>query len=320
MSASREENKIVNEKRTILAVGKTGVGKSKVLSKLIGKKPAVFKSSANTASCTDKVDSCQWEKVKFKIEGDNKEIHELTFELKAFDTPGIGDSKGRSKEFLNAIAETIKKEPLNMIIIFVEYGRLDVGLYNNLEILRECLNDLSQSSSMLIVNKVPTEKELERLRDEGEEEVLDRKVVLEETFKELSKALGNTFKYEFYLEAEGLEGAPANNDKQYELIRQVIYISSSHLDASRVRTWTEIKDWYEQDIDKLDDETVKIKTNQLKEDLKNKLDKVEFDIADIKYPFLKSKLIVSNSLGNFSTFEFISNFKCNLSKEELNKF
>jgi len=169
------------------------------------------------------------------------------------------------------------------------------------------------------------------LRDEGEEEVLDRKVVLEETFKELSKALGITFKYEFYLEAEGLEGAPANNDKQYELIRRIICNCSSHLDASRVRTWTEIKDWYDQDIDKLDDETVKMKTNQLKEDLEDKLDKVEFDIADIKYPFLKSKLekliflISLASSSNPSTpdilkvFEFISNFECNLSEKEYEK-
>lgn len=144
---------------------------------------------------------------------------------------------------------------MNLIIILVEYGRLDTGVYNNLEILRVCLNGLPQSSYMLIVNKVPTEKSLGKKRDEGVEEVLDKKVVLEETFKEQSKALGINFKYEFYLENEDMEGA--NNDKQYELIRLVIYISSSHLDASRVRTWTEIKDWYEQDIDKLDDEMVK---------------------------------------------------------------
>ena len=65
----------------------------------------------------------------------------ISFELNAIDNPGIADSKGRSKQFLNEIAQTIKTTPLNLIIVLVEYGRMDTGLSSNLEVLRECLND-----------------------------------------------------------------------------------------------------------------------------------------------------------------------------------
>ena len=109
------------------------------------------------------------------------------------------------------------------------------------------------------------------------------------------------------------------NAEQYDLMRQIIYSSSSHFDASRVRTWTEIKDCYDQDIEKFDDETVNMKASQLKEDLKNKLGKVEFDIADIKYPFLSKirensidESFILHSIG----FNFVFYFECNLSEEE----
>jgi predicted GTPase len=62
--------------------------------------------------------------VRGKFEPDGSET---CFQLTAFDTPGIGDSQGRSKQFLNEIAQTIKTTPLNLIIILVEYGKLDVG-------------------------------------------------------------------------------------------------------------------------------------------------------------------------------------------------
>ena len=70
----------------------------------------------------------------------------ISFELNAIDTPGIADSQGKSKQFLNEIAQTIKTTPLNLIIVLVEYGRMDTGLSSNLEVLRECLNGMSQSN------------------------------------------------------------------------------------------------------------------------------------------------------------------------------
>ena len=180
----------IEERRQIIIVGKTGAGKSKVLNELLCRNhdSHIFISSADTESCTNKIDSNEWKRVYFNIDENN----EISFELKAFDTPGIGDSKGRSIEFLNKIAQTIKETPLNLIIILVEYGKFDTGLYSNLEVLRECLNDLSQSSSMLIINKVPTEKSLVKKRKNGEM-IRNRQEVLDETFIKLSNALGTTF-------------------------------------------------------------------------------------------------------------------------------
>ena len=48
----------MSEKRSIIVVGKTGAGKSKVLNDLIGEN--VFKSSIDVESCTDIVKPSDW--------------------------------------------------------------------------------------------------------------------------------------------------------------------------------------------------------------------------------------------------------------------
>ena len=164
---------------------------------------------------------------------------EIYFDLKVIDTPGIADSQGRSKQFLNEIAKTIKTTPLNLIIVLVEYGRMDTVLSSNLEVLRECLNGMSQSKSMLIINKVPTEKTLEQKRKKGEE-CRDRKEVLNEMFKAISNAFGGKFKYELFLENEDLEGAEENNKEQYNLIKIFTFFRYSCVNTQMVRTWDEI--------------------------------------------------------------------------------
>jgi GTPase SAR1 family protein len=257
--------------RSILIVGKTGAGKSWVLNKLLDKN--YFKSSANTQSCSDKVES-----VSSLVRG-NFELNsnETCFQLKAFDTPGIGDSQGRSKEFLNEIAKTIKTTPLNLLIILVEYGRLDLGLYNNLEILRECLNGLAQSSSMLIVNKVPTEKYLDRKRKRGEE-VHNRNEVMNEMFEKLSLALGNEFKFKIYLENEDLD--ENINEVKYDLIRTIIYTRTLYLNTSKVKTWNEIVAFYTSEIES-DQKALNRQMKEFEEETKNRLDKIDLDISDL---------------------------------------
>jgi predicted GTPase len=103
--------------RSKLVVGKTGAGKSKLLNELIGKR--IFKSSADTKSYTEKVMRSEYERVETKYNESDL--------LDAYDTPGFGDSQGRSKQFLNEIAETIRRTQLNMIIVLIEYGKLNTG-------------------------------------------------------------------------------------------------------------------------------------------------------------------------------------------------
>ena len=312
------EEKPSLEKRSVIVVGKTGVGKSKLLNEIICEKQ-LFKSSSSIDSCTERIESSHSKVIKCKIDAHDDE---LAFELKVWDTPGICDSKGRSKRFLNEIAQTLKRETLNLIIILVDYQRLDTGLCNCLEVLRECLNDLSQSSSMLIVNKVPTLNTLNAKRARGEE-VPDRDIQLETIFKKLSDLLGTTFKYQLYLEND--EPESAINEAKYNWIRQTIYACSSRLDASKVKTWDELVTCYGKEIESLSDQDVIDKANEISLELKSKLDKVEFDIADVKYSFLdfldyvkydneyEVDSLIFSSLEELK--DFVLKFECQITKE-----
>ena len=107
------------EKRSIILVGKMGVGKSKLLNELLGEN--FFPTSAALKLKTTEITSIG-RLVKFKLED-----REISYYLNAIDTPGLADTKDRSKVSLNKIAETIKTTPLNLIIVLVEYGRMDTG-------------------------------------------------------------------------------------------------------------------------------------------------------------------------------------------------
>ena len=43
----------------------------------------------------------------------------ISFELNAIDTPGIADSQGKSKQFLNEIAQTEERVSINLLIVLV---------------------------------------------------------------------------------------------------------------------------------------------------------------------------------------------------------
>jgi hypothetical protein len=119
-----------------------------VILKMKSVKTMASNGSSKKQSCTNKISK---HSTTIAVKPDEKSSVIISQELNAYDTPGIADSEGRSEQFLNDIAEKIKTTPLNLLIILVEYGRHDTSFYNNLEVLRECLNGLSQSSSMLIV-------------------------------------------------------------------------------------------------------------------------------------------------------------------------
>ena len=180
---------------------------------------------------------------------------------------------------------------------------------------------LSESSSMLIINKVPTEKTLERKRKKGEE-CRDRKEVLNEMFKAVSNAIGSKFKYELFLENDESEEGEENNKKKYNLVKIFTFFSSNLVNSEKVRTWDEIVTFYKT---KIEDQFFFRFQNGLKLDLENRLDKVEYDIADYKYPFLSASLafnkpLVDKMIQNISfdlrIIEFVSKFECSLTQEK----
>ncbi len=59
------------------------------------------------------------------------------------------------------------------------------------------------------------------------------------------------------------------------------------LDASRVKSWDEIVKFYAKDIDELSEQELRNRIETLKLGLEDKLKKIEFDIADMKYAFFE---------------------------------
>jgi GTPase SAR1 family protein len=288
-------------KRSIIVVGKTGAGKSSLLNRLIGK--GHFRAACQTKSCTERIEShTSGVTARVYVNRDRQNERDIAYDLTVFDTPGIADSEGRSKQFLNEIAETIKTTPLNLIIILVEYSIQDVGFYNNLEVLRECLNGLSQLSTMIIINKVPTKEYLEKKQKQGEV-VPDRKKTMEEFFERISQCLGTRFKYQVFLENE--DHGETKNEDRFDFMRKVILSRKSYIESSRVKTWDQLIDNFSRDI-----QITRYSMEDLAEDLKDELDKIEFDIADVKYPFLEHGRDFDLDLT------YVQNLECKITKEE----
>ena len=150
--------------KKVLVVGEIGVGKSYILNRLLNKN--IFISGASVNSVTKEISSAE---ATFDIEN---QIKKLT--LTAFDTPGITDHRN-TRACIDAIMTKIKTENFNQLIIVNKYGRLSTDFYNNLEILERCLNGVTDSSIMLIINMIPKQRdndscdlrlELEKLKDE----------------------------------------------------------------------------------------------------------------------------------------------------------
>ena len=65
------------------------------------------------APCTNKVDHEETVNIPWKKE------ESFSLKLKSYDTLGIADSHGRSKEFLNEIAKTVERMSINLLIVLV---------------------------------------------------------------------------------------------------------------------------------------------------------------------------------------------------------
>lgn len=215
---SKSHENLKEIQRSVIILGKTGAGKSQFLNQLLDTK--AFIASPSVESVTSQI-QCAQKEVKL-ITKSSPETSSVTYKLKCYDTPGIGDSKGRSKEIIKMIENSLKTNNFDKIIILIEYGRLDTCLYNYIDVLRDFFTrDLVDSFRiMLIINKVPTQKLLDSKRKRGEQ-VADRDKELVEIFYRISKAFGYEFKYELFLEND--ECDEEINEKKFNDIRRIIF-------------------------------------------------------------------------------------------------
>ena len=87
------------DERRVIVIGKTGAGKSNLLNKILDCYNNAFRVSYSVESVTSQIETAQ--SIIEIDDRDEEESFKVRFRLQAFDTPGIADSKGRSKKILN---------------------------------------------------------------------------------------------------------------------------------------------------------------------------------------------------------------------------
>lgn len=260
-------------KRNIIAIGKTGFGKSFILSRLLGQtdddtKP-IFVSKNETDSCTDKID-----KESRQVNTLNGELFELT----AYDTPGIADSKGRTRQFLDEIMTTIKTTELHKILIFTKYGRFDSNLQNNFNVLNMCLNGLNTSNCILVINEIPKEKKFKKENPDGnlQSEIGELQV-------KISQALHTTFAFTFAIESTDEPDESVMFKNQINAMRTVIFHTTQPFINKQCKTWSEIITVYTNDISRIRNSENERK-NALKLELDNMRDsKTKFEVDIVSH-------------------------------------
>jgi len=140
--------------RKIVLLGQTGAGKSSIGNKLLQNDNA-FKPApiGSPDSLTTEVQQSQ------------STIGDLR--LVTLDTPGLGDTKGRSIEFLNVMMEKIKAEKPHGLIFVINGGaKHDSGVKYALKCFAQCLKPSHQSDLgvpagriLLVVNHLPADSD-----------------------------------------------------------------------------------------------------------------------------------------------------------------
>jgi len=142
--------------RKVILLGQTGAGKSSIGNKLLDNKHA-FKSAAigSNESETEVVTSSQSHVTTSK--GDLR--------MTVFDTPGLGDTKGRSIKFLDIMMDRIKQEKPHAIIFFMPSDmKFGPEINYALKCFAQCLKPSASSTVgmpdgrvLLVVNKLPSD-------------------------------------------------------------------------------------------------------------------------------------------------------------------
>ena len=93
------------------------------------------------------------------------------------------------------------------------------------------------------------------------------------------------------------------------MIRQVILSCSSYLNVSHVRTWNEIVAFYLNEISF--DQAINEQITRISEETKDKLAKIEWDMAEIICPIL-----LSQNGDKLELMDIVSKYACQITKEE----
>lgn len=222
---------MTTKKRNIIAIGKTGVGKSFILCQLLGinKEEKVFESNNLTTSCTDTI-----QKATRSVHIDN-EVYEFT----VYDTPGLSDTQGRTQIFLDQIMSTIRSNNFHQILIFIEYTRFSIDLQQCLDTLHHCLNPdgqaLTNAVCTLVINKVPSEQSFIR------EAPNLREREIENMIKRVNRFLKTNFcgSVAIVKLSDEVDGNEMAFRAKIDELRRLIAARDEMFDSERVKTWTE---------------------------------------------------------------------------------
>ncbi|CAF0960395.1 unnamed protein product [Adineta steineri] len=214
-------------KRVVL-IGPAGAGKSWLGNELLKNRQA-FQSSASTESVTAAIH----EETNTIILKDNKRLI-----LTVVDTPGVGDTKGRSHDFMDHIVTNIKTKGANMLLIVLPYGRLVKGLKNNLLALKECINGFYDLSTVLIINQMPSEYQLQRNNPPQTLGEMEDKAKTD--FADILKMKSSATN--IFIQTQTSENVDFNNliENMYDVI-----VHSTSVSSDILRTWTETLNYYE---------------------------------------------------------------------------
>jgi GTPase SAR1 family protein len=238
-------------KRKFIAIGKTGVGKSFILSRILSNKDEIFKYSSLIDSCTGKIESAQRTLNRDDFRDPKDLGSNVDFDFEAYDTPGLADSQGRTHQFLDEIMKTLRETQFNQILIFIEYGKFSSDIQRSLEALNCCLicssNGENNSAFIsLIINKVPTDKSF--VKDH------QNPAVKGEEIEKIVKGVGKLINIDVssYVKIEKLseedDDETENFKKSIDQLRKLIAKSNDHFKSNGVKTWSELVDAKQKEI------------------------------------------------------------------------
>ncbi|CAF1439747.1 unnamed protein product [Adineta ricciae] len=252
--------------KTILLIGETGVGKSFIGNKLLAERK--FNTSGGVNSTTNQTEAYT---KRIQLSTDTGLL-----ELTVVDTPGIGDTNGRSSEFLDKIVEYIRTHDINTIAIVVKHDKINEPFRKYLTALKETLVRFNDAQTILIVNKVTPE---EQLREDvnGPQTVEELTAQVKSVvFTALNcSSLSNIVIIPLLADAQTWKSAVEN-------ISQMIR-SSGQVDKEGLKTWTETLKHYENVLNgKISaDVAVKWRISQLEGERRGLVNDIDYNQARI---------------------------------------